>query len=127
MFIQSAKTSAKRVRPSMNNLSKYKKPILITVAVFVVLLVLAPFILLIRENTNPATLEFDIVPESAIILLDGKQITLGEEKLLKTSAGNHSIAIIKDGYFAEGEEFYIATDETRTIKHRLIPYTQNTE
>ena len=106
---------------------KKTKVILIACSIIVVLVIIASVsAMLINQNyysTHSAELEFFVRPTDATVLLDGEPIDISS-RTVRVTPGDHSIAIIRAGFFPEGEEFTIKEGETHDFDYALSPFTE---
>lgn len=111
----------------MNNQKNSKKPVLIFSAIGVLIVAIIAIISIILTNnyysTHSSILEIEIQPSDATVLLDGEPID-ASSGIIRVTPGDHSIAIIRAGFFPEGEEFTIKEGETHDFDYALSPYTE---
>lgn len=109
------------------NKSKLPKLLLIIIPVILILIIatiITIFVISLNyTSTHSAELEFFVRPTDATVLLDGEPIDISSG-LVRVTPGDHSIAIIRAGFFPEGEEFSIKEGEVRDFDYALSPYTE---
>ena len=110
----------------MNNQKNSKKPVLIFSAIGVLIVAIIVIISIILTNnyysTHSSILEIEIQPSDATVLLDGEPVD-ASSGLVRVTPGDHSIAIIRAGFFPEGEEFSIKKNETIDFDFTLSPFS----
>lgn len=96
---------------------------IITVFIIIVAIIIIILLKTNHDSTYSAKLRFFVRPSDATVLLDGEPIDISSG-LVHVTPGDHSVAIIRAGFFPEGEEFTIKEGETRDFDYALSPFSE---
>ena len=107
---------------------KSLKPIIISIAIIVVIAIVAVVISIILNHnylsTHSSIIQLDFQPRDATILIDGGPQTPDDNNTIRVTPGSHSIAVLRSGFFPDGEEFTIEANETYDTEILLQPFTE---
>ena len=110
---------------------KSLKPIIISIAIIVVIAIVAVVISIILNHnylsTHSSIIRPDVQPRDATILIDNEPTSPDADGIIRVTPGSHSIAIIRSGFFPDGEEFTIEADETYDTEFLLQPFTEEAQ
>ena len=107
-----------------------KKNIIISIATIIIIVAAVIIINIIQTNnynsTHSAFLDLNIKPEDTIVVLDGETINTNSG-IVRITPGKHSLAILRAGFFPDGEEFSIEEGEYHDAIFVLMPYTEEAQ
>ena len=96
---------------------------IISTVFLIIIFVIITILKINHDLAYSAELQFFIRPSDSVVLLDGEPIDINSG-IVRVTPGDHSIAIIRAGFFPEGEEFTIKEGETRDLDYALSPFSE---